>query len=88
MTQLRTRLRTVRMFTWIIVAVNVVFAAFMVNAIASGWTAQGECAARRVGCPDQGVGAVLGGWGILAAWVAVDVVMGLMWWFGRPKAAT
>ena len=80
------RKRKVRVFTWIILAINAIFAAWLIGGIASVST--GDCApnlsqnacdaAKSVG---GGIGALL----IVFLWVAADVILGIIWLVTRKR---
>jgi len=78
--------RKVRVFTWIILAINAIFASWLIGGIASVST--GDCppnmsenacdAAKTVG---GGIGALL----IVFLWVAADVILGIIWLVTRKR---
>ena len=81
--------KKVRVFTWIIVAINLLFLVWMIFGIAgvansscqAGMTQQNCDAAKAIG---GGVGAIL----IIFLWVAADIILGIIWLVTRKKAPT
>lgn len=75
-----------RPFTWIILAINVLFLVWIIRGTASagsqpcppGLSPEACTAASQVG---TGIGAAL----IIALWVAVDIILGILWLITRPK---
>lgn len=82
-----TGLTKVRLWTWLLMGANAAFVFMMVQALRAG-SAQGWCTetyGQAPRCGDREVGAIVGpGW-LLFAWVVVDVVLGVIWWYSRPK---
>jgi len=80
--------KKVRVFTWIILAINLLFVVWLVVGIAGvssgtcdGLTQQNCDAAKAIG---GGIGALL----IIFLWVAADVILGIIWLVTRKKEPT
>ena len=80
--------KKVRVFTWIILAINALFLIWLVSGIVSVSNStcdnlsQQSCdSAKAVG---GGIGAIL----IIFLWVAVDVILGIIWLVTRKKEST
>ena len=80
------RKRKVRIFTWIILAINVIFAAWLIggmvsvsNSTCEGNLSQSACdGAKAIG---GGIGALL----IIFLWVAADIILGIIWLVTRKR---
>ena len=80
------RKRKVRVFTWIILAINVLFAIWLISGIVgvsnsecTGNLSQESCdAAKSIG---GGIGALL----IVFLWMAADVILGIIWLVTRKR---
>jgi hypothetical protein len=81
--------KKVRVFTWIILAVNVLFLIWLIagivgvsNSTCTGNMTQATCdSAKAIG---GGIGAML----IIFLWVAADVILGIIWLVTRKKEPT
>lgn len=82
------RKKKVRVFTWIIVAINVLFAVWLIGGIATAASKSGtSCNGldQKTCEAAQGIGATIGAGLILFLWVAVDVILGVIWLVTRKK---
>jgi hypothetical protein len=75
-----------RPFTWVILAINVLFLAWVIGGIASSAAGQ-DCGSLSVeACTAAGqIGTGIGVALIIGLWVAVDLILGLLWLITRPK---
>lgn len=81
--------RKTRVFTWIILAVNVIFLIWIIAGVSS--VSGGKCdatmsvdacnSAKAIG---GGIGALL----VIFLWVAADVILGILWLVTRKKEST
>jgi hypothetical protein len=92
--------RKVRVFTWIIVGVNVLFLLATIFALSSGsGAAEQTCAGQtfdevftKQDCLDAAnAGAAIGSgilvFGLLVVWALVDVILGVLWMVTRKRTA-
>jgi hypothetical protein len=74
-------MRKFRIFTWVILAVNVLFLVWIITGI-SGNASDPACTANATACQvGTGIGALL----IVFLWVAADVILGILWLVTKPK---
>ena|SRR5664279_3861147 len=80
--------KKVRVFTWIILAINLLFLIWLIAGITSvstakcdGLTQQNCDAAKAIG---GGIGSLL----VIFLWVAADVILGIIWLVTRKKEPT
>jgi hypothetical protein len=79
-----------RIFTWVILVINVLFLVWMITL---GGAAATNCAGkvgRELDACQAGtaVGATIGAGIIVFFWVAADVILGVIWLITRPRAKT
>jgi hypothetical protein len=76
-----------RPFTWIILAINVLFLIWVITAIAGASDTPADCGTLSAeDCEAaEAVGTAIGTGIIVFFWVAVDVVLGIIWLVTRPK---
>lgn len=83
------RKKKIRVFSWIILAINALFLIWLITGIATvsnsscsaGTTVEGCESAKALG---GGIGAIL----IILLWVAADVILGIIWLVTRKKEPT
>jgi hypothetical protein len=78
--------RKIRVFTWFILLVNLIFAAWLIFGIAG--VAGGKCSPELSQSACDGAKALGGGIGallIIFLWVAADVILGIIWLVTRKR---
>ena len=80
-----------RVFTWIILAINLIFLIWIITGSASSGSTTAKSCAGETGqalqtCQDAGhIGTAIGVGLIIALWVAADVILGILWLVTRRK---
>jgi hypothetical protein len=76
-----------RVFTWIILAINVLFLIWIITGIASNNSTAADCGSLdRAACEAaENVGTAIGVGLIVGLWVAADVILGVLWLITRRK---
>lgn len=82
-----------RIFTWVILVINVLFLIWVVTGAVSSSNAVAACHADQYLSKDDcqsatGFGSIIGLGLIVAFWVAVDFICGILWLITRPKLRT
>lgn len=81
--------RKTRVFTWIILGINVIFLIWIIAGVSS--VSSGKCDATMTVAACNSAKAVGGGIGallIIFLWVAADVILGILWLVTRKKEPT
>lgn len=78
------------MFTWVILAVNVLFLIWIIVGVASGSGNATNCGAlSQQTCNDAGhAGTAIGVALIIVFWAVVDVILGVLWLVTRKREPT
>src|SRR3954453_19209344 len=76
-----------RVFTWIILAINVLFLIWIIGGTSSAAdNCDGEVGDALSACEaGTAIGAGIGAAMIIGLWVAVDIILGIIWLITRPK---
>jgi hypothetical protein len=86
----RKRKRKVRVFTWIILAINVLFLIWVIAGAASGSGHASNCGSLdQQTCDDAAhTGTAIGVAIIIVLWAAVDLILGIIWLVTRRREPT
>lgn len=68
---------------WVVIAINAAALVYVVYAFAAGGQARGYCDVTNNCTGKRGLPEMVGPWWILFVILVVDVVIGIIWWFGR-----
>lgn len=76
-----------RVFTWVIVGINLIFLIWMIAGVSAATSTPMNCGTmdQRTCEAAQGIGTTIGAGLVIMLWVAVDVILGILWLVTRKR---
>jgi hypothetical protein len=74
-----------RIFTWVILAFNLIMLIWLISGIASGESCSGKTGDELTTCEAGQVGTGIGVFLIIVLWALGDVILGVLWLVTRPR---